>query len=164
MVTSTSRRSALLSWCRPVSRSLSPLLILIGGPSWLQWAAAALAGGALVAFVLSRTVGLFGFSEQGWQPSPHAAISVVAELVVVGLWAVSSSAIVWPATVSAEQIPGMHDAFALHLDVAAFLEYEATAESFVSRLRHLNASNGHSGLPTIAVSSEIGPRRAAQRG
>src|SRR3984957_4369082 len=40
----------------------------------------------------------------------------------------------------------MHDAFALHLDVAAFLEYEATAESFVSRLRHLNASDGHSGL------------------
>ena len=65
------------------------LLIVIGGPSWLQWAAAALAGGALGAFVLSRTVGLFGFSEQGWQPSPHAAISVVAELVVVGLWAVS---------------------------------------------------------------------------
>jgi drug/metabolite transporter (DMT)-like permease len=63
------------------------LLILIGGPSWLQWVAAALAGGALGAFVLSRTVGLFGFSEQGWQPSPHAAISVVAELVVVGLWA-----------------------------------------------------------------------------
>jgi drug/metabolite transporter (DMT)-like permease len=64
------------------------LLILIGGPPWLQWAAAALAGGALGAFVLSRTVGLFGFSEQGWQPSPHAAISVLAELVVVGLWAV----------------------------------------------------------------------------
>ena len=65
------------------------LLIAIGGPSWLQWAAAALAGGALGAFALSRTVGLFGFSEQGWQPSPHAAVSAVAELVVVGLWAVS---------------------------------------------------------------------------
>src|SRR5271163_4951734 len=64
------------------------LLILIGGPSWLQWAAAAVAGGALVAFAVSRTVGLFGFSEQGWQPSPHAAISVVAEVVAVGLWAV----------------------------------------------------------------------------
>jgi drug/metabolite transporter (DMT)-like permease len=63
------------------------LLILIGGPSWLQWVAAAVAGGALVAFVLSRTVGIFGFSEQGWQPSPHAAISVVAELAAVGLWA-----------------------------------------------------------------------------
>jgi hypothetical protein len=44
------------------------------------------AGGALVAFVLSRTVGLFGFSERGWQPSPHAAVSVVAELLTVGLW------------------------------------------------------------------------------
>ena len=63
------------------------LLIVIGGPPWLQWAAAALAGGAVGAFVLSRTVGLFGFSEQGWQPSPHAAISVFAELVAVGLWA-----------------------------------------------------------------------------
>jgi len=64
------------------------VLILIGGPAWLSWAAAALAGGALGAFVLSRTVGLFGFSEQGWQPSPHAAISVFAELVVVGLWVI----------------------------------------------------------------------------
>jgi drug/metabolite transporter (DMT)-like permease len=63
------------------------VLILIGGPSWLQWAAAAVAGGALGAFVLSRTVGLFGFSEQGWQPSPHAAISVAAEVLTVGLWA-----------------------------------------------------------------------------
>lgn len=65
------------------------LLILIGGPMWLQWGAAAVAGGALVAFALSRTVGLFGFSETGWQPSPHAAISVIAELVTVGLWALN---------------------------------------------------------------------------
>ena len=62
------------------------LLILIGGPGWLRWAAALVAGGALVAFVLSRSVGLFGFSERGWQPSPHAAVSVVAELLTVGLW------------------------------------------------------------------------------
>ena len=63
------------------------LLILIGGPAWLRWAAAMLAGGSLVAFALSRTVGLFGFSERGWQPSPHAVVSVVAELLTVGLWA-----------------------------------------------------------------------------
>lgn len=63
-------------------------LILVGGPAWLQWAAATLASGALVAFALSRTVGVFGFSEQGWQPSPHAAVDVVAELLTVGLWAV----------------------------------------------------------------------------
>jgi drug/metabolite transporter (DMT)-like permease len=63
------------------------LLIFLGGPAWLQWAAAMLAGGSLVAFALSRTVGLFGFSEQGWQPSPHAAISVGAELLTVALCA-----------------------------------------------------------------------------
>jgi hypothetical protein len=62
------------------------VLILAGGPGWLRWSAAVVAGGALVAFVLSRTVGLFGFSERGWQPSPHAAISVAAELLTVGLW------------------------------------------------------------------------------
>lgn len=65
------------------------LLILVGGPDWLQWAAAASAGGALAAFALSRTVGLFGFSETGWQPWPHAAISVVAEGLTVGLWAMN---------------------------------------------------------------------------
>ena len=64
------------------------LLILLGGPGWLRWAAAGLAGGALAAFVLSRTVGVFGFSETGWQPAPHAAISVAAEVLTVGLWAV----------------------------------------------------------------------------
>jgi hypothetical protein len=61
-------------------------LILVGGPAWLLWSAAMLAGGSLVAFGLSRTAGLFGFSEQGWQPSPHAAISVVTEVLTVGLW------------------------------------------------------------------------------
>ena len=63
------------------------LLILLGGPAWLRWAAAMLAGGSLVAFALSRTVGLFGFSEQGWQPSPHAAVTVVAEVLTVALCA-----------------------------------------------------------------------------
>jgi hypothetical protein len=62
------------------------VLILAGGPGWLRWAAALVAGGAVVAFALSRTVGLFGFSERGWQPTPHAAISVAAELLTVGLW------------------------------------------------------------------------------
>ncbi|OMC54223.1 hypothetical protein A5747_17135 [Mycobacterium sp. IS-836] len=63
------------------------LLIIIGGPPWLQWVAAAVAGGSLVAFALSRTVGLFGFSERGWDPAPHAVISVAAELLTVLLWA-----------------------------------------------------------------------------
>ena len=70
-----------------VSFSLA-LLIVAGGPGWLRWAAAAVAGGSLVAFVLSRTVGVFGFLERGWDPAPHAAISVAAEVLTVVLWAV----------------------------------------------------------------------------
>src|SRR5271169_5544222 len=61
-----------------VSMAVAVLLVL-GGPGWLRWAAAALAGGSLVAFALSRTVGVLGFTERGWQPSPHAAIDAVAE-------------------------------------------------------------------------------------
>jgi hypothetical protein len=61
------------------------LLLLVGGPAWLRGAAAAVAGGAKVAFILSRTIGVFGFSERGWEPSPHAAISVAAELLTVAL-------------------------------------------------------------------------------
>lgn len=63
------------------------VLILVGGPGWLGWVGAATAGGSLVAFVLSRTVGVFGFSERGWDPSPYAAVSVGAEAVTVLLWA-----------------------------------------------------------------------------
>jgi hypothetical protein len=70
-----------------VSFSLA-VLIVAGGPGWLQWAAAAVAGGSLVAFALSRTVGVFGFLERGWDPAPHAAISVAAEVLTVVLWAV----------------------------------------------------------------------------
>jgi len=69
-----------------VSFALS-LLIVVGGPWWLDWAAAAMAGGSLVAFVLSRTVGLLGFTERGWDPSPHAALSVASEALCVLLWA-----------------------------------------------------------------------------
>jgi drug/metabolite transporter (DMT)-like permease len=77
------------------------LLILIGGPGWLQWAGAALAGGSLVAFVLSRTVGLFGFSERGWDPSPHAAITVGAEVLTVLLWAAAVVRLLRPKRVAA---------------------------------------------------------------
>jgi hypothetical protein len=42
-----------------------------------------LSAGALVAFALSRTVGLFGFTELGWNPSPQAAVSVIAEVLTV---------------------------------------------------------------------------------
>ncbi|TAM63096.1 MAG: hypothetical protein EPN51_28055 [Mycobacterium sp.] len=62
------------------------LLILVGGPGWLRWAGATLAAGSLVAFALSRTVGLSGFSERGWDPAPYAVISVGAEVLTVALW------------------------------------------------------------------------------
>jgi hypothetical protein len=63
------------------------LLIVIGGPGWLRWAGAALAAGSLVAFVMSRTVGLSGFLERGWEPAPYAAVSVMDEVLTVALWA-----------------------------------------------------------------------------
>ena len=59
------------------------VLVLAGGPAWLQLVAVIGAAGSLVAFALSRTVGLFGFSETGWQPAPYAAITVVAEVLTL---------------------------------------------------------------------------------
>jgi hypothetical protein len=58
-------------------------LVLIGGPDWLSLAAGVLAVGAIGAFALSRTVGLAGFVERGWEPAPHAVVSVIAEFVTV---------------------------------------------------------------------------------
>ncbi len=63
------------------------VLIVVGGPGWLRVAAAALAVGALIAFALSRTVGVFGFIEIGWAPAPYAAVSVIAEIVTLVLCA-----------------------------------------------------------------------------
>jgi hypothetical protein len=64
-------------------------LILVGGPEWLFGAAGVLSVGALGAFALSRTVGLAGFTERGWEPAPHAVITALAEFVTVvacGAW------------------------------------------------------------------------------
>lgn len=64
-------------------------LLAVGGPDWLVWAAGVVAAGALGAFVVSRTVGIGGFVEYGWEPAPHALISVMAEAVTVvacGAW------------------------------------------------------------------------------
>lgn len=52
-------------------------------PALLRLAAAGLAAGALAGFVLSRTVGLFGFLERGLQPAPQALLSLVAESAVL---------------------------------------------------------------------------------
>lgn len=61
------------------------VLLLLGAPFTLRIAAAGLAGGALAAFTLSRTVGIVGFTEIGWEPAPKAAISVVAEIATIAM-------------------------------------------------------------------------------
>ncbi len=59
------------------------VLIVLGAPDWFSWVAAVLSVGALIAFALSRTVGLFGFTERGWQPSPEAALAVIVEVLTL---------------------------------------------------------------------------------
>jgi hypothetical protein len=59
------------------------VLILAGGPAWMQLVGAIGAMGSLVAFALSRTVGLLGFTETGWQPSPYAVLTVAAEVLTL---------------------------------------------------------------------------------
>jgi hypothetical protein len=69
------------------SVSFAIALLILGGPGWLRWAGAAVAAGSVVAFTASRTFGLFGLSERGWDPAPYAAISVGAEVLTVAIWA-----------------------------------------------------------------------------
>ena len=65
------------------------VLIAVGGPRWLFWVGGLGALGSLVAFALSRTVGIAGFVERGWAPAPQAALSVIAEVLTVVLCAVA---------------------------------------------------------------------------
>jgi hypothetical protein len=58
-------------------------LLLVGGPVLLRLAAAGAAAGALGGFAASRTVGVFGFTERGWQPSPQSLISVLVEVATL---------------------------------------------------------------------------------
>jgi len=69
------------------------VLLPLTGLVLLRLAAAGLAGGALIAFAMSRTVGIFGFVEHGLQPSPQAFISVIAE--VTALVALAAPAAIW---------------------------------------------------------------------
>ena len=52
-------------------------------PPLLWLAVAGVAAGALAGFVLSRTVGLFGFVERGLQPAPQALLSILAETAIL---------------------------------------------------------------------------------
>ena len=61
------------------------LLLLISSATVLRLAAAALAAGALVGFIASRTIGVFGFVEYGLQPAPQALISLLIETTALAL-------------------------------------------------------------------------------
>ncbi len=63
--------------------ALELVAVVVPEPPALRLAAGAVAAAALGGFVLSRTVGLLGFTERGWQPAPQAALSVLAEVAVV---------------------------------------------------------------------------------
>jgi hypothetical protein len=61
------------------------VLLLIGSSPVLRLGAAAIAAGALGGFVMSRTAGVFGFTERGLQPAPQALVSLISELGALGL-------------------------------------------------------------------------------
>lgn len=65
-----------------VSFALAALLLL-GPPLLFRLAAIGAAAGALGGFAASRTVGVFGFTEHGWDPAPQSALSVAVELAAV---------------------------------------------------------------------------------
>jgi hypothetical protein len=58
-------------------------LLLLGPPLLFRLAAIGAAAGALGGFAASRTVGVFGFTEKGWDPSPQSLVSVLVELAAV---------------------------------------------------------------------------------
>jgi hypothetical protein len=60
-------------------------LLLISGSPVLRLGAAGVGAGALGGFVMSRTVGVFGFTERGLQPAPQALISLISELGALAL-------------------------------------------------------------------------------
>lgn len=62
-------------------------LVLAGGPIYVRVGAAGAAAGALGGFAASRTVGVFGFTEHGWEPSPQSLISVLVEVAALLLLA-----------------------------------------------------------------------------
>lgn len=72
------------------------LLLLVGvfirSSVLVPLGAAGAAAGALAGFVASRTVGVFGFTEHGWEPAPQSLLSVLMEIAVLVL--LSAAAVV----------------------------------------------------------------------
>lgn len=61
------------------------VLLVVSGSPVLRLLAVGLALGALGGFVMSRTVGIFGFVERGLQPAPQAILSLLFEIIVVAI-------------------------------------------------------------------------------
>ena len=60
-------------------------LLLAGSSPVLRLGAAGVAAGALGGFIMSRTVGVAGFTERGLQPAPQALISLITEIAALAL-------------------------------------------------------------------------------
>ena len=60
-------------------------LLLAGSSPVLRLGAAGVAVGALGGFIMSRTIGVAGFTERGLQPAPQALISLITELGALAL-------------------------------------------------------------------------------
>lgn len=76
------------------SFGLATLLLaaaLLPVPALIQLSAAGAALGALGGFAASRTIGVFGFTERGFDPAPQALLSVLAEVATVLLVVVASA-------------------------------------------------------------------------
>ncbi|MGE7434037.1 hypothetical protein [Kitasatospora sp. NPDC001175] len=70
-------------------------LLLLAAPPLLRIAATTIAICTLAGFTASRTTGLFGFSENGLQPTPQALLSLIAEtltLLILAAWKASEAA------------------------------------------------------------------------
>jgi hypothetical protein len=66
--------------------------LLLAGPYRAGWNLGALiAGGMLGGLVISRTVGLLGFDEQGWAHwnEPQVWLSIIIEVLFLAAWAAS---------------------------------------------------------------------------
>ena len=71
--------------------SFALAVVVLAGPWTLRVAAGGLALGALSAFALTRTTGLFGFAETGSDPAPQAPVSVIVETLTALLCGVSGA-------------------------------------------------------------------------
>ena len=69
-----------------IAATFAAVIVLVVASRWANLVPLIVANAALVAFGLSRTDrGILGFTEQGWTPTPDAAVAVLAEIVTAVL-------------------------------------------------------------------------------